>query len=78
MPGTALSPWLLERLIRLGLALSFAEAATLFTTFTGVVLSAETARRWTERAGAVQVARETAAVAQLERALPDPPAGPGR
>ena len=44
--------------------------------FTGVRVGAETVRRLTEAAGTVQVARETAAVAALERELPDEAAGP--
>jgi hypothetical protein len=76
VPGTALSPRLLDGLVRLGVALPFAEAATLFTHFTQVPVSAETVRRWTERAGVVQERREATAVSQLETTQPDPPTGP--
>jgi len=76
VPGTALSPRLLQGLIRLGLALPFAEAATLMTYFTRVPVSPETTRRWTERAGAAQLASEQDAVERLESELPAAPQGP--
>jgi hypothetical protein len=78
LPGTALSPGLLDGVIQLGMTLSFPEAATLFTHFTHVPISAETVRRWTERAGVVQERAEVAAVVALEATQPDPPAGPAR
>ena len=76
VPGTALSPSLLDGLVRLGLARSFPEAATLLTHCTHVPVSAETVRRWTERAGVARERREAAAVVEREAKLPDPPAGP--
>lgn len=60
----------------LGALVPFAQAAFLLAHFTGVAVGVETVRRLTEAAGAAQVARETAAVAELERTLPDPPTGP--
>ena len=63
-------------MVRLGASVPFAAAAALLAHFTGVRVGAETVRRMTEAAGAAQVAVETAAVADLERALPDGPPGP--
>jgi hypothetical protein len=76
LPYTSLTPSLLAGAIRLGARLPFAQAAEELAYFTGVQLSAETVRRWTEAAGAVQLEQETAALAQLLRTLPEPPAGP--
>lgn len=63
-------------IVRLGVLVPFAQVPPLIAHFTGVMVSVETVRRLTEAAGAVQEARDTAAVAQIERTLPDPPAGP--
>ncbi len=60
----------------LGASVPFAQAADLLHHFTGVRVDAETARRLTERAGAIQVELETAAVAERERTLPAEPVGP--
>lgn len=76
LPGSTLTPRLIEGIVRLGSALPFEQASALLHFFTGVRVSAETVRRLTERAGTVQLALETAAVAQLERELPEPPVGP--
>lgn len=76
LPGSPLTPWLVESLVRLGASVPFAEAARLLTHFTGVRVGTETARRLAEAAGAAQVARETAGVRELERTLPDGPPGP--
>lgn len=76
LPGSSLTPWLVEGIVRLGASLPFAEAAAVLAHFTGVRVGPETVRRLTEAAGAAQVARETAAVAELERTLPDGPPGP--
>lgn len=76
MPGSSLTPWLVESIVRLGACLSFAQVPALLAHFTGVTIGVETARRLTEAAGAAQITVETAAVADLERTLPDPPAGP--
>ena len=71
LPGR-LTPRLVEHLVRLGTWMPFAPAATLLIAFTGVRVSAASARRLTEAAGAHLVAVETAAAAALA-----PPADPG-
>lgn len=76
MPDSSLTPRLIEGIVRLGSALPFAQVPSMLHFFTGVRVSAETARRLTERAGTVHLARETAAVERLERELPAPPPGP--
>ena len=73
---TSLTPHILEGLIRLGAALPFEQVPDLLAFFTGVAVSVETVRRWTEAAGAVQLDRETAALAEVVRTLPTSPAGP--
>jgi len=74
LPG----PWtprLQEAVVRLGAWIpSFAQAATLLAAFTHTAVSAATARRQTEAAGAAYVAVQTAAVAALEAAPPVEPA----
>lgn len=75
MPGS-LTPSLHEGLVRLGTWLPFAPAAALLTYCTGATVSASTAQRQTEAAGAADVAVQTADVARLARDLPDPPSGP--
>jgi hypothetical protein len=75
VPGM-LTPRLQEGLVRLGTWLPFAPAARLLGHFTGVRVSAATARRQTERAGAALVALQDVEVARLERETPAPPAGP--
>ena len=60
----------------LGASVPFAQAAMLLAHFTGVRVGTETVRRLTEAVGTVQVASETATVAELERTLPDAPDGP--
>lgn len=75
MPG-CLTPRLHESLVRLGTWLPFAPAAGLLAPFTGATVSAATARRQTERAGAAWVQLQDAAVAHLEQDLPAAPAGP--
>ena len=76
LPGSALTPGLIESIVLLGASLPFAQAADVLAHFTGVRVGADTVRRLTERVGAVHVDQETAAVAELERALPDEPRGP--
>jgi hypothetical protein len=76
LPGSRLTPRLSAGIVRLGAHLPFAQVPPLVAHFTGVTVSAATVRRLTEAAGAIQVARETAAVAAIERDLPVPPAGP--
>lgn len=73
---TPLTPQVLEGLIRLGAALPFEQVPELLAFFTGVTVSVETVRRWTEAAGQVQLDRETAALEELVRTLPTPPTGP--
>lgn len=70
------APRLVEQCVLLGTLLPFSQAVDVLARFTGVHLSAETARRLTETAGAVAVALDTTAVADLERTLPAAPAGP--
>jgi hypothetical protein len=76
LPGR-LSPRLHEGLVRLGTWIpSFAQAARALAWFGGVDLSAATACRLTEAAGAALVALETADAERLERERPAAPAGP--
>ena len=56
----------------------FRHAAQELEFFTGVPVSEATARRITEQWGAAYVSVQTAAVEELERTLPRPPAGPAR
>jgi len=65
LPGQ-LTPWLVAGLVRLGTSAPFAEAAGLLAHFTGTTVSAATARRVTEAAGAAWVQLELAGVARLE------------
>ena len=76
LAGSPLTPALAASAVRVGASVPFAEAAALLAHFTGVRVGSETVRRLTEAAGAAQVAVETAAVAALERTLPDGPPGP--
>jgi hypothetical protein len=75
LPG-ALSPSIVEGVVRLGAWLPFARAAEFAGLFTGTTVSAATARRLTEAAGAAYEAVQTAAVAHLERDSPAAPPGP--
>lgn len=70
------APCLVEQCVLLGTLLPFPQAVDVLARFSGVRLSAETARRLTETAGAVAVALDTAAVVALEQTLPDAPPGP--
>lgn len=76
LPGE-LSPRLQEALVRLGTWLPFARAATEFTAFTQATISATTACRLTEAAGAAYVAIQTAEAERLEQERPAPPTAPG-
>jgi hypothetical protein len=76
LPGVHLTPVLIEGLVRLGALAPFEQVPPLLAHFTGVSVDADTVRRLTEAAGAAQVARETAAVATIERWLPEPSPGP--
>ena len=71
LPG-ALTPRLVEHLVRLGTWMPFVPAGQLLQAFTGVSCSPSTARRQTEAAGAVLVAQQTAAASALA-----PPCDPG-
>lgn len=75
-PGSSLTPWLVDSIVRLGARLPFAQVPGLVAHFTGVRVSAATVRRLTEAAGAAAEAVATQAGRELERTLPDPPAGP--
>ncbi len=77
LPG-ALTPRLQEQLAHLGAWMPFAPAARMLTRFTGVAVSAATARRLTEVLGRAALAVEEAAVARLCDELPPVPAGPER
>lgn len=77
LPG-AFSPRLVEIMVRLGTIMPFEQVPELLVFLTGVQVTADTVRRMTERAGVALVAIEEGALAELERLLPDPPAGPAR
>ena len=76
-PGSPLTPWLVEGIVRLGACVPFAEGPALLAHFTGVHgrrrdgAPADRGGR-----GGPGGACETAAVAALERTLPEPPPGP--
>ena len=70
------SPYLIEAIIRLGTHLPFQQVPALLEFFCRVPVSAETVRRITERAGAVQVANEDRALVELEVEAPPVPEGP--
>lgn len=79
LPG-ALTPWLQASLVRLGSWMPFAHAARelgwLSRAPGGELVSASTAARLTEAAGAAYVAEQTAAVEQLEQDPTPEPVGP--
>jgi hypothetical protein len=77
LPG-ALTPSLQEDVVRLSTWMPFARAAQELARLRGVRVAEATARSRTEAAGAAYVAVQTAQVAAIERAAPDPPAGPER
>jgi hypothetical protein len=77
LPG-ALTPRLQEQLAHLGTWMPFAPAAQMLARFTGVSVSAATARRLTEVVGRAALAVADAEVAQLCDELPPVPAGPER
>ena len=74
LAGTRYSPFLHASIVRLGTWLPFERVPAVLGHFTGVPVSADTARRLTEQAGAVLEAAETAAVGELEQAGRLPPA----
>jgi hypothetical protein len=75
LPGR-LSPRVREGVVRLATHLPFRQAAREGSWFLGVPLAEATVRRLTEAAGAAEVARQEAACAVLEQALPPSPVGP--
>jgi hypothetical protein len=77
LPG-ALTPRLQEQLAHLGVWMPFAPATAMLRRFTGVPVSAASARRLTEVVGRAALAVEQAAVAHLCDELPPVPAGPER
>jgi hypothetical protein len=76
LTGSGYSPWLEECLVRLGTWLPFEQVPEALGFLARVTVSAETARRLTEAAGAAQVAVDAAEVERLERENPASPAGP--
>jgi len=77
LPGT-LTPSLQEDLVHLGTWMPFGRAAQQLQRFRQTDVSRPTAERVTAAAGAAYVAFQTAEVAQIERELPAPPAGPAQ
>jgi hypothetical protein len=77
LPGV-LTPRLQEQLAHLGTWMPFAPAAQMLARFTGVAVSAATARRLTEVVGRSALAVEDAAAARLCDELPPVPAGAER
>lgn len=73
---TAYSPFLVEAMVRLGVRLPFEQVASEMLLLFGVVVSAETVRRLTEQAGALQVAIEQHELERLEREAPPELSGP--
>src|SRR5215218_339653 len=76
LEGSGYSPFVRASIVRLGTWLPFERVPPVLEHFTRVPVSADTARRLTEQAGAVLEAAETAAVEALEAAstLPAAPA----
>jgi hypothetical protein len=75
LPGE-LSPGLVQVVVELGATMPFGKAAAKVQRFTGVWVSQETVRGYTEEAGAAYVAEQAAELARLARELPPVPAGP--
>src|SRR5258708_9640734 len=75
VPG-GLTPRLEEQLAHLGTGMPFAPAAQMLARFTGVRVSAATARRLTEVVGRAALAVEAAEVTRLCDELPPVPDGP--
>jgi hypothetical protein len=73
---TAYSPFLVEAMVRLGARLPFAQVADEMRLLFGVCVSADTVRRLTEQAGALQAGIEERALEQLEHQAPAEPEGP--
>jgi hypothetical protein len=73
---TAYSPFLVDAMVRLGARLPFAQVAEELCLLFGVSVSADTVRRLTEQAGALQLASEQRELERLEQEAPPEPAGP--
>jgi hypothetical protein len=67
---------LVEAMVRLGARLPFAQVAEEMALLFGVSVSADTVRRLTEEAGAIQVGIEQAELERVEHEAPDEPPGP--
>lgn len=78
LSGSGLTPRLHDGLVRLGAWMPFAKSAELLTYFTATPVSASSARRYTERAGAQLVAWEQAELERIERELPEAEPAPER
>ena len=73
---TAYSPFLVEAMVRLGTLLPFEQVPAELAFLLGVGVSADTVRRLTEEAGALQVALEQEELERLEHEAPPEPEGP--
>jgi hypothetical protein len=73
---TPYSPFLVEAMVRLGTRLPFGQVVDELASLCGISVSADTVRRLTEQAGAVQLAREQQELERLEHEAPPEPAGP--
>lgn len=78
LDASSYSPFVHQSIVRLGTWLPFERVPAVLGHFTRVPVSAETARRLTERAGSALAAAETAAVVRLEAANCLPAAPPER
>jgi len=77
LPGS-LTPRLQGHVTQLGSWLPFGRVGVILQDMLGVHVSEPTVRRCTEGHGAAYEAVQTAAVAELERDLPEPPQGPAK
>jgi hypothetical protein len=73
---TSYSPFLVEEMVRWGTRLPFGQVVEEMALSFGITVSADTVRRLTEHAGAVQVAVEQEELERLERDAPPEPEGP--
>ncbi len=73
---TAYSPFLVETMVRLGARLPFGQVSEELALLFGVSVSADTVRRLTEQAGALQVTIEQRELERLEQEAPAEPEGP--
>jgi hypothetical protein len=72
----SLTPRLQGHVTRLGSWIPFGKVGAILADMLGVTISEPTIRRCTEGHGAAYEAVQTAAVAEIERTLPEPPQGP--